>query len=80
MMMNDDMREEYADILTRVLDAIPAEVFEGMTDNELLLFFQGLSEVNPNTILLPAMKVAITQYRSIPVEQYRRPIPLTPMD
>jgi hypothetical protein len=70
-MMNDDMREEYGDILRRVLDAIPPEVFEVLTDRELLLFFQGLGEIDPRTILLPAVKEAITQYRPIPVEPYR---------
>lgn len=71
MMMNDAMREEYRDILTRLLEWLPRNAITGLSADELELLLQGLGELDPRTVLLPAFREAITQYRPIPVEEYR---------
>lgn len=68
--MNNDMREEYDDLLRKILEMVPGKIWESLTQNELSLLLQGLGEVDARTILLPAFKETITQYRPIPVESY----------
>lgn len=68
MMMNQDMREEYDDILRRLLDAIPGEVIGRFTTPELKLLLQGLGEVDARTILLPAVRDTLSQYRELPTD------------
>lgn len=71
MMMNNDMTEEYRDILTRLLEWLPQNAIMGLSDDELKLLLQGLSELDSRTVLLPAFREAITQYRPVPIEGYR---------
>jgi hypothetical protein len=66
MMMNDDMREEYRDILLRLLDSIPGEVIEKLTNEELNLLLRGIKELDPRAILHPGLSGVISQYRRVP--------------
>ena len=65
-MLTADDREEYDDLLRKLIAHIPGEVIGRLTTDELSLLLQGLSEVAPSTILMPAFRDHLSQYRDLP--------------
>ncbi len=51
--LGDDAREEFSDILGKLLDKIPTEAWNKLSADDVDLLIQGISEINPSTILVP---------------------------
>lgn len=71
MMMNPRMTKEYELILSNLLATIPPANWKALTQEQVSLLLQGLSELDARTVLMPTITETILQHRPIPVAPYR---------